>query len=257
MADHPFILEFLIHASDYWPITNHRRLREHRNLTLLLNVLLAGRASLRPRRSQHFWARAPGNNGRDEIKWVQEFFFAELGKAVTDQPSPLVDEWLEKVEPEEYYTKVGPDGKGLRVPTDLDQSICCYAALSAENRARFDRATFWMDMAWRQWNISVSASFAALVSAAESLINTSGKGATKRFRAFFEKYAPGVALSSRRDEMYDLRSGILHGSDLMQLDQDLAFGWDPPWWNERELHEELWRLTRTALHNWLKNPPGT
>ena len=27
------------------------------------------------------------------------------------------------------------------------------------------------------------------------------------------------------------RLGILHGSELMHLDQDLAFGWDPPWWN--------------------------
>jgi hypothetical protein len=48
MADHPFILEFPIKESDFWPITNHRRLREHRNLTLLLNVLLAGRTSLQP-----------------------------------------------------------------------------------------------------------------------------------------------------------------------------------------------------------------
>jgi hypothetical protein len=56
--------------------------------------------------------------------------------------------------------------------------------------------------------------------------------------------------------MYSLRSGILHGSTLMQLDQDLAFGWDPHWWNQRELHEELWGLTRVALRNWIKKPPA-
>jgi hypothetical protein len=28
--------------------------------------------------------------------------------------------------------------------------------------------------------------------------------------------------------MYELRSGITHGSDLMQLDQYVVFGWDPP-----------------------------
>jgi hypothetical protein len=38
------------------------------------------------------------------------------------------------------------------------------------------------------------------------------------------------------------RSKILHGSDLMQLDQDRAFGWDPPWWNEHEMNQELWNL---------------
>jgi hypothetical protein len=129
-------------------------------------------------------------------------------------------------------------------------------------------------MASRQWTISVSASFAALVSAIESLTKRGdihkfkcpacGKstqhevpGATKRFKNFFDTYAPGAALSKRRDHMYSLRSGILHGTELMQFDQDLAFGWDPPWWNERELHEELWGLTRTALRNWLKQPPTT
>ena len=55
--------------------------------------------------------------------------------------------------------------------------------------------------------------------------------------------------------MYALRSAILHGRDLMQIDQDRAFGWDPPYWNERELHDELWGLARIALRNWLQNRP--
>lgn len=46
MADHPFILEFSIQESDFWPITNYRRIREHRDLTLLLNLLLVGHTSL-------------------------------------------------------------------------------------------------------------------------------------------------------------------------------------------------------------------
>ena len=197
-------------------------------------------------------------DGNDpEIKWVQQFFFAKLGNVVIHEHSQPASRQLEETVPEEYYTKVGHDGMGLRVPTDLDQSICRYIQLAPMNRANFNRATFWIDMASRQWNISVSASFAALVSAIESLINKRGKGSTARFRAFFEKYAPGAALNDRRNEMYDLRSGILHGSELMQLDQDLAFGWDPPWWNERELLEELWGITRVAMRNWLKDPPTT
>src|ERR1700730_5159355 len=46
MAAHPFILEFPIIGApndDLWPITNHRRRREHRRLTLLLDVLLTAR----------------------------------------------------------------------------------------------------------------------------------------------------------------------------------------------------------------------
>jgi hypothetical protein len=56
--------------------------------------------------------------------------------------------------------------------------------------------------------------------------------------------------------MYDIRSGILHGSDLMQLDQDLAFGFDPWDFNESELQRDLSSITRIAIRNWLKIPPG-
>src|SRR5258707_10742096 len=52
--------------------------------------------------------------------------------------------------------------------------------------------------------------------------------------------------------LFRSRSKILHGSDLMQLDQGRAFGWDPPWWSEREMNWELWGLMRTAARNWLK-----
>ena len=269
IAEHPFLLEFPMKATRTWRITNHRRIHEHRKLTLLLNVLLAGRTSLQPRRPEHFWGVVPGEPAAS--KWVQQFFFAQLGEPVLDQLSQPTALRLEELAPEGYYTSVGHDGQGLRVPADLDESICSYMSLSPDNRMKFDRANFWLDMASRQWNISVSASFAALVSTIESLTER-GKthhfdcpvcnvpyqhevpGATERFRAFFETYAFGGALRNRRSEMYKLRSGILHGSTLLQLDQDLAFGWDPPWWNERELHEELWVLTRVALRNWLRNP---
>ncbi len=290
MAEHPFILEFPIRVSDFSPITNHRWMREHRRLTLLLNVLLAGRTSLQSQRSQNFWAwvsrdhdrqaskwiqkatkwiqkvrkflyrwsRRPGSASKteDEIKWVQPFFFAKLGDSVTEELSSPAGEQLEEVESEEYYTQVGHDGQGLRVPSDLDDSICLYHQLSPTDRAKFDRATFWMDAASRQWTFSVSSSFASLVSAIESFTDQ-GPGATERFQTFFESYAPDGATRSRRSKMYNLRSDILHGSELMQLDQDLAFGWDPAYLNQRELHNDLWSLTRIALRNWLKDKAVT
>ena len=273
IAEHPFVLEFPIRESDFWRVTNHRRMREHRKLTLLLNVLLAGHTSLQPPRSDHFWASVPRENGHHESRWAQHFFFGKLGAAVIDKLSPPAEQPLEEVEREEYYKMVGHDGQGLRVPSHLDESICSYRALLPGHRERFDRSTFWIDMASRQWNISVSGSFAALVSAIESLTDrgsshhfkcpTCGEptqhevpGATRRFKDFLERFAPGVSLAKRRDAMYSLRSDILHGSGLMQLDQDVAFGWDAPWWHERELHDELWGLTRVALRNWLKNPPA-
>jgi hypothetical protein len=63
-GDHPFVLEFPTKISDSWSVTNYRRMREHRALTLALNVFLAGRTSLLPRRPEHFWASIPHEIGR-------------------------------------------------------------------------------------------------------------------------------------------------------------------------------------------------
>ena len=51
--------------------------------------------------------------------------------------------------------------------------------------------------------------------------------------------------------------GFCTGSKLIQLDLGMAFGWDPPWWKERSLHEDLFGTTRSALWNWLRNRAGT
>jgi hypothetical protein len=124
MAEHPFILEYPVKVSDLWQITNFRRMREHRQLTLLLNILLAGRTTMQPRRLRHLWAivHEEGAAGQ-EVKWVQEFYFANFGEAVGDELSPQATETLEEVDPETYYATVGYDGRDLRVPTDLDNSL--------------------------------------------------------------------------------------------------------------------------------------
>jgi len=251
MAEHPFILEYPVKVSDLWPITNFRRMREHRQLTFLLNVLLAGSTTIQPRRSRNLWALVHEEGVvSGEAKWVQEFYFANFGEAVRDELSPPAAASLEEVDPETYYATVGHDGRGLRVPADLDDSICCYMRLSKANREKFGRAGFWMSMARGQWTVSFSASFASLAIAIESLGERSLRP-TVRFRNFIEQYAPGASLENRRNEMYALRSDILHGSGLMEMDQDAHFGWAPPEQKERDLMNELWGLTRVAMRNWL------
>jgi hypothetical protein len=241
----------------------------------LLDVLLTARVSFQSPRSEHAWAYIPpieGGASNGQSQWLQRHFSAPLVPVVAGELTQLTEDNLEEVEPNEYYTNAGHDGRPLRVPSDLDESICRYRDLSNVSRDKFDRAVFWMDMASRQWAVSLSSSLASLVSAAESLTERGTRhwaycvdcnkdrsheepGATERFRAFLETYAPGSAQRERRTQMYALRSGILHGSVLMQIDEGLAFGWDPPGRNEIELHTELWGVTRLALRNWLKNPP--
>jgi hypothetical protein len=253
MAEHPFILEFPVKVSDRWPITNHRRMRQHRRLTLLLNILLAGGTSVQPRRPRHLWAIDSGDSSFT-VKWVQEFFFAKFGEAVSDALAPLTTERIKEVDAAAYYASVGHDDRSLEVPADLDEQICCYMQLSAQNSATFDRGSFWMDMASRQWTISFSATFASLVIAIEAL-GDRNKKPTARFLDYLEQYAPGAGLQNRRQKMYALRSDILHGSGLMEMDQDAHFGWSPPEQNDEDLMRELWGLTKLSMRNWLKNPP--
>jgi hypothetical protein len=253
MAEHPFILEFPVKMSGRWPITNHRRMRNHRRLTLLLNILLAGGTCVQPRRPRHLWA-IESSDSSFTAKWVQEFFFAKVGEAVSDSLSPLTTERIKEVDPATYYTSVGHDGRSLQVPAGLDELICCYMQLLPNTRATFDRGSFWMDMASRQWAISFSATFASLVIAIEALGDRKKKP-TARFHDYLEQYAPGSSLRDQRKKMYALRSDILHGSGLMEIDQDTHFGWSPPEHHDEDLMKELWGLTKQSMRNWLRNPP--
>jgi hypothetical protein len=148
---------------------------------------------------------------------------ADVSPLVEVNPSTPVGMPLEELPPNVYY---GRDGNRLRVPADLDESISAYQNLSRKRRERFNRALFWLDLASEYWTTSMSSSFASLVSAIEAL---SSRGAvhkiyckdcgtdkdhdapslTAKFRAFFERYAPGPELTKERGEIYGLRSGIL------------------------------------------------
>src|SRR5262245_36297992 len=168
-ADHPFILEFPIQDAGYWPITNYRRMREHRRLTLMLNTVLAGRTTVQNARSGHAWGCFHGDDGELEVRWVQNSYFAPLGECVLDAPSPFATEHLEVIPADRYFDEVqGIDGRGLRVPSDLDESIWRYQQLPAVRRAEFDRAAYWLDMSSHLWTTSMSLSFGSLVSAVES-----------------------------------------------------------------------------------------
>ncbi len=173
-ADNPFILEFSILDAGEWPttnysITNQRRRREHQKLTLLLNLLLGGTTKFLRERPRHFWANVRPS-GESKIEWVQEWYFADFGQIVIQELSAPIGEKLRQIESEKYYKEaMGLDGLGLHVPDDLDESICRYQSLPAALRAKFDRAAYWLSTASRQWEDSMSASYASLVSAAEAL----------------------------------------------------------------------------------------
>jgi hypothetical protein len=128
-ADNPFILEFPIQDAGVWPITNQRRIREHQKLTLLLNVLLIWTTKFLPARRRNVWTNVRFGTGQEgvEFKWVQEWYYADIGQVVIQDLSEPIGKELEVLSSENYYKEIiGLDGRGLRVPDDLDETICEY-----------------------------------------------------------------------------------------------------------------------------------
>src|ERR1700704_5196217 len=117
MGEHPFILEFPVQEASLWSITNQRRIREHRRLTLVLNLLLSGTTRYLTSRPRHFWACV--NFGPPpEFKWVQEWYFAQFGEVIVNEHSTPNGEKLNAMDKE-----IGQDGLGLRIPDDLDDLL--------------------------------------------------------------------------------------------------------------------------------------
>ena len=217
-------------------------------------------------RPPHVWVLDLDDLGRNS-EWVPQGFRAPLGPAIIDSLSAPAADQLEEVAPEQYDEVVVSDE--LRVPSDLDKSICLYEALSGLDRDKFDRAAFWFSTSSRMWDISISASFAALAFAIESMTTGSNihevqclacgspieSGPTKLFKNFLAAYAPGASLARDRKDMYMLRSDVVHGEHLVELDREIPIvgAWTPPGFKELEQYRAMWQLTRTALRNWLKN----
>jgi hypothetical protein len=98
-AEHPFILEFPISEAVTPTITNYRRSREHRRLTMLLNVLLTARINFQTRRSQHFWAYIPASGSQ----WLQNWFDAPLDQVISDTVSPPAPVRIATIDRHTYY----------------------------------------------------------------------------------------------------------------------------------------------------------
>ncbi|MDP3750084.1 MAG: HEPN domain-containing protein [Phenylobacterium sp.] len=267
MAEHPFILEYPVIDGGFLAVTRYRRRRDHRRLTRLLNLLLAGRTNLPDRQPDAGWAIVKSPEGH-EVVWAQRSYLVDPGELLRDVPSTPAAKRIEEIEAGEYHDRSGHDGGHLRVPSDLDTSICRYLDLPESQRARFDRSLFWLDLARRQWGASVSASFASLVTAVEALLlrgashelhcpacgkdvthDHPGIGAT--FRAFLETYAPGERHQASRNKIYAVRSQVVHGDRLILFDLEAETSFDPTWWNEFNLNDDLSAVVRVALRGWL------
>lgn len=196
--------------------------------------------------------------------YAQEYYEVEgrvLGGSTFSPIDPAIAASL-VADYEAYYRTRGiRAGDVLEFPAVLTQLFDNYYALDEETAARYRRACYWFNLGRFFYGYSGSTSFFALVAAIESLLKSEAPhtcpacdaahhpSISRAFRNFLEQYVPD---RPDRERFYDLRSQIAHGSALLQFDIQEEFGgFYPGDLDQREQMDELYRVCRIALINWL------
>jgi hypothetical protein len=261
-----FVLEFRIRTSPHHTLLETRRSRRRWELHLLLAFVLRG--TVKPEVS------APG-----EQRWVvfldpetdtsktayagEGYKVGGRGFVVRDRDfSEPEAEPLGTLPDEDYYARIGLQTE-MDVPASIDSFFDRFEAAPHETREKMLRACYWFSASYRMWHALQSLSFVSAINAVEALLPESeqhecsvcGKehrypGPTQLFRDFVERYAQGVPKRARSD-MYDLRSSLLHGTQLHGSDVPRAWsGIIPSVQRHEALHRTALEVARTSVRNW-------
>jgi hypothetical protein len=264
LAPHPFVVEVSVPSGSNPFINADRGKLKAKHIKNVLALLLQFHVKGCPTSTQHVWvfdnpAGSPPVNLRQVMyTCIDPAWRPDQLTDISSFPSP------NRPSPTEYYAKHGISGnEGLELPSNFDDQFQRYFALQGESGRRFQRACYWYAHAYDVRPLSKSASYVALVTAIESMLDaapdgkpcgTCGKvptdGPTKQFRSFIETYVPGAdEIKIVKSELYGIRSRMAHGSRVMSND---VGGWDDPRHaDEDAMHRQLTRLVQFALVNWL------
>jgi hypothetical protein len=272
---HPFMLEVTYQTS---PNSMTRYARVQRSATTVarfLNLLLASPIEMLPRSTDNAWIiDSQEVDGKVETKnrYMQLGYFpirlSVSGNEFSDAPgvSPM-----SPVPAHEYYSLHGIAPGPLSLPNTFEESLEIASQLSTEPYNKLFIALTFLAMSHGVWHESRSASYASLVAAIEALLpenepqRCNGCGQriyriSKRFRDFLTLHAPGQEQASERkalqDAFYELRSGLAHGSKVLQSDLEPWKFLDRRGQLEDGLHRRLHEVVRIAILNWLwsQNP---
>jgi hypothetical protein len=267
MAPHPFVLEAKGSAvSDpfvRW-LQGGKLLRE---AELILSLVLHG--GLSPDRSSspsHEWVVLPGweyseDHPSPTSVLAQTSYFMPTMPGPGDDFSDIAGiEPIRLIPGNDYFERRGISvDKTLELPANLAAVVDAVHALPPGDRDRFFRSAYWFSRAGGAWRLSQSLSYICLINSIEVLTPhgvedrcpTCGlnraPGPTARFRDFVERYAGDVPDRSR---LYQIRSRLVHGDQILQSDQPSGFAFTPHLWEEREQHERARRVAQAAVINW-------
>jgi hypothetical protein len=267
LADHPFLLKFVVRESSDWQITNLRAGREGTRWAWVLNALLRHRVRPgRPSSEGHWVLCDPEGDGplQGRVKWAQDFYGFETPESAG--AVPVVHPSLKMAADQDYYSHPYVT---LTDSFDLPQSfgalIDRYLAQSIPDRDRFLRAAQWVAASDQLRSIHRGAWYLALSSAVETLAydpepkpdpcpscgHDRSERPTRQFKDFLEIYATGPGHRAVIDRLYSVRSKLTHGTRGLHHDLPYQFTFKPALLDERADLDRMSGMVRVALVNWL------
>jgi hypothetical protein len=272
IGGHPLLMQFRFSASSENAISQLRHSRANREIELLCAALTLDIQGAMPTTTHYHWVAAFGrdlsSNPQPSSEYCMDAYLWHPNRTPPEDYDSVHDfEPVRRMPYDEYYSQMGISmGPDMPLPDAFETLIERYFSRSAVERDRYIRACHWFQFSQRAAGYSNSASYSALVSAAEALMGpeppslnrcptckrTTGGGSKKRFLAFLEEYAPSPAVSAKdRRQFYELRSAVAHGGRLLHSDR-FAWGALTPSsladWNSQR---SMGNLMRVVLINWL------
>jgi hypothetical protein len=264
------VLEVTVACSKDGSITGMRAARAVRNAELLLAGLVNTSIHvLAVRPFYGHWVRLPGED--DRAAYLYPHYPCNLRQSTGDfSPAGA----LAPVVPEREL--FGPSGlsagQSLSFPAGLVELLATYDALCPERQEQFLRSCYWLQRANRSFVESFSASFTAVVTAAEVLFEKKDPdvcrscgqhryGLRISFSHLLETLVPLAEITNagcndrpsfqaRLKHLYDTRSQITHGRDLRGWDSS-THGFTPSGNRDDDDLRTLLRIMPFALGAWL------
>jgi hypothetical protein len=272
MGDYALIIEFPYDETESFVLNTHRIEQRRRQYELILSLFLP-RLNTRPRSVTQRWGVVIGAPliGFPEIEWFQETYAIEGFEARADELTPVSEPLMPLVSDAEFYSRRGISVDSVfDVPESLETWVRHFASRSDATKERFLRSAFWLRHAHDVYLLSASAALISAVQAVEALVSpvhgrpcpscglVGGGGPTATFKELLAQHAPthDRDLIRARTRLYQTRSKLTHGQDLLSSDAELGFGWSGPQEPfERNDLEMATRVARIAAINWLLLQP--
>lgn len=260
----PFVIEFTINHSGYFPLDIHRNNKEFKNLHLILSVLLEGYINYESL-SEWVWVMPKGEEQKVPSQLSCRGYFFEGFESLADDFSSFeANEKMKAIPSDVYYGNGNNKDNVLRVSDIFDRAIDIFFNLQDSLREKFLTSCFWLYQSRQLHRHSISASFTAITNSIENLIEELKpvgrcsncnrdivlKGNKQQFSEFVDRYASNIPSSIRKD-LYAIRSKLAHGG---LLEEDLH-GYIPGL-QSKSIQDELnlrriQAIARPVLINWL------